>query len=342
MKEFKPIKYEGTEVVVQNNFLIDAPRNLNLQEQKLFLFLISKINPQDQNKSMLFRIHAREFAAALGTTNINNLYRDIRNVVKTLQKRVITLYKTENNVETVTDLTLIPYAKYWTSLGYADIEINYQLLPFLSELHQQFTRYKLSNITKLSSIYAIRLYEMIKKQEILGQRTFFIDDLRRKLQLLNGSLKQFKDFRVRVLEISKREINAKTDLIIDYSFKKSGRKIEAITFSIYSKNEETSKNKNFYLSKLAEEKSLQKILDFGYSKSQAKSILNNSDISTVDSAIAVVTDQMASGNVKNPGAMLNSAIKNKWKPSKQKTTPKITKKNAEPKSKISKFLDLFR
>ena len=37
MKTFQPVEYKGNELVVQNNSLINAPRNLNLQEQKFFL-----------------------------------------------------------------------------------------------------------------------------------------------------------------------------------------------------------------------------------------------------------------------------------------------------------------
>ena len=51
--EIKKAKLTGNEVVVQHNELIDAPRILNQQEQKLFMFLVSKINPDDEGRKIL-------------------------------------------------------------------------------------------------------------------------------------------------------------------------------------------------------------------------------------------------------------------------------------------------
>ena len=240
MKTFRPVKFDGNEIVAQNNLLVESPRNLNLQEQKLFLFLISKINPQKFDQNLKFRISAKEFAKALEVTDTSNSYRYIRNLVRALQRKIVTLHRIEDGVETITDVALIPYAKYWSTLGYADIEINSVLHPYLLELNKEFTRYKLSNVVKLSSLYAIRLYEMLKKQEIVGKRIFSINDLRKKLNIPPNSLKLFKDFRVKVLEIAQREINQKTDLTIDYTFHKEGRKFANVEFDIESKSNSVS------------------------------------------------------------------------------------------------------
>lgn len=240
MKTFRPVKFDGNEIVAQNNLLVESPRNLNLQEQKLFLFLISKINPQKFDQNLKFRISAKEFAKALEVTDTSNSYRYIRNLVRALQRKIVTLHRIEDGVETITDVALIPYAKYWSTLGYADIEINSVLHPYLLELNKEFTRYKLSNVVKLSSLYAIRLYEMLKKQEIIGKRIFSINDLRKKLNIPPNSLKLFKDFRVKVLEIAQREINQKTDLTIDYTFHKEGRKFANVEFDIESKSNSVS------------------------------------------------------------------------------------------------------
>ena len=101
--------------------------------------------------------------------------------------------------------------------------------------------YKLSQITILSSVYAIKIYELLKKQESFGQRTFFIDDLRKKLNKQSKQYTKINNFKIKVLEIAKREINSKTDLKIDFKFIKTGRKITSVQFDIESKNEKTEK-----------------------------------------------------------------------------------------------------
>lgn len=338
MKTFQLVEYKGNELVVQNNSLIDSPRDLNLQEQKLFLFLISKINPQNFDQNLKFRISAREFAAAIGTPNINNSYRDIRNLVRTLQKKVITLHKTENNIETIMDITLIPYAKYWPTLGYADIEINSNLLPFLFELHQQFTRYKLSNITKLSSLYAIRLYELLKLQENLGKRIFSIDDLRKKLKLTDNSLTSFKDFRRRVLEIAKREINNKTDLTIDYIFHKASRKFVAVEFTIESK----TTPKQSQSTKLCKKQSdiAKKLFKYGFSVSETLDINKTYSPIRIEHALEAI-NQQGLFNRTDIKSIVLKAIEERWNTTKKLKLTKVKTTKKSKKSYISKLLNFF-
>lgn len=241
----KELKLTGKELVVQDNKLIDAPKILNLQEQKLFLFLVSKLDPNNP-EDIVFRIAISEFAKAIGVESTTDVYRDVRKAIKNLMGKIVTVHAIEDGCKTTTDIPILGYAKYWHGKGYADIKISQEISPYLFSLNREFTQYKLSQITTLSSLYAIRIYEMLKKHEFFGKRTFFIDDLRKKLSIPDTKLKSFKDFRKYVLEISRREINAKTDIEIDLKFIKTGRKITSVQFDVISKDEKTEKNKTLY------------------------------------------------------------------------------------------------
>jgi plasmid replication initiation protein len=243
--QIKEIEIIETEVIVQDNKLIDALKTLNLQGQKLFLFLVSKLDPNIP-ENIVFRISIDEFAKAIGVESESktDTYRDVRKAIKHLMGKIVTIHAIEDGCRTTTDIPILGYAKYWHGRGYADIKISEEISPYLFSLHREFTQYKLSQITKLSSLYAIRIYEMLKKQERLGSRTFFVDDLRNKLNIRNDKYKRFVDFKRYVLEISKREINAKTDLKIDLKFIKTGRKITAIQFCVKLKDEKTEKQKH--------------------------------------------------------------------------------------------------
>jgi plasmid replication initiation protein len=85
---------------------------------------------------------------------------------------------------------------------------------------------------------------LLKQYQSLGKRKFGVFELREKLGLKSTELRQWIDFRRRVLEIAKREINAKTDLEIDYKTKKVGRKIEFIIFSIRAQSREQKNEQN--------------------------------------------------------------------------------------------------
>ena len=100
----------------------------------------------------------------------------------------------------------------------------------------------LKNVLELKSKYAFRLYELLKQYQSIGRRKFSVSELRDLLGVEQGELKLWVHFKTRVLEIAKREINAKTDLVIDYTTKKVGRRIEFIIFSIRAQSRE-QKNK---------------------------------------------------------------------------------------------------
>lgn len=236
MKQLIFLHKSNKELVIQDNELIESPRNLTLQEQKLFLFIISKISNLEIDERTICRIKVDEFAKAIEVNHSSDPYRDIRKIVKNLQQRVVTLYSIKNGHETITDMTIVTYAKYAINEGYAEIQINPKLFPYLIGLQNRFTQYELSNISSLSSSYAIRIYEMLKQYEMIGKRAFSIDDIRKKLKIDDDMYKKFSDFRIRVIEIATREINQKTDIKVSYKFKKTGRQITDIYFTIRSKN----------------------------------------------------------------------------------------------------------
>jgi plasmid replication initiation protein len=310
LDRIKEIEITGKEVVVQHNVFLDSPKNLTLQEYKLFMFLISKINPECSDFST-FRVTAIEFAKAIGVENSTYIYRDLQAVAKRLMERVVKISRPESNL--IIQTHLISSIYYWCGEGYVDIKISDEMKPYFLNLKREFTQYKLSQITTLSSVYAIKIYELLKKQEILGKRTFFIDDFRKKLDMQSNQYIKISNLKNKVLDISKREINSKTDIKINFKFIKAGRKITAIEFDIKSKAEKKDNQENLYfLNNAVNPKQIREITQFGFSPDEAKSMLDYTDDTIAENAIKAVKNQIKKGNAKNPKAMIKTAIKEKW------------------------------
>ena len=324
MAKIKKIKSTEKDIVLQSNSLIEAPKNLNLLEYKLFMFIFSKIKP-DSNDLPIFKVTATEFSKLIGAKNTKNAYRDLKLAADRLLTRTAQVYYPERNLTVKINLT--SQACYWHNEGCVEIQLSNEIKPFLLSLHKEFTQYKLSNISKLSSVYAIRIYEMLKKQEILGKRIFKIPELRTKLGLSEQKYSRFADLKKRVLDIALREINKKTDLIVEYELRKERQKFVAIKFDISSKS-----TGSYYLP--LEEKtpvaSVKKIMNLGYSFIKATNILSESDPRTVENAVNAVEEQIENSNAKNSKAMLQTAIKQKWKPN---SAGKKTEKNTTQKKK---------
>ena len=84
----------------------------------------------------------------------------------------------------------------------------------------------------MKSAYAIRLYELLKQYKKIGERVIAISDLRSYCGIPKEQYPLYADFRVRVIDISKREINGRTDIAFEYEQVKDGRKVVALRFTI--------------------------------------------------------------------------------------------------------------
>jgi plasmid replication initiation protein len=337
MEHFKPVKATGLEVVVQDNRLVDSPRFLSLQEQKLFIFLVSKLNPETPD-DITFRIPVTEYAKAVGI-DLDNAYREVRKIVKRLMSRVISIFQYEDGCRTETMIPVLSYYKYWESKGYADVRLAKELVPYLFDLNKRYTQYKLTQITGLSSIYAIRIYEILKRNEGLKVRKLFIDDLKKILAIPPKQYKRFNDFKRKVLDIAQKEINAKTDLIIEYQLTKVGKKFEVIAFSMTPKNSSEKPYITYESPSISREKVIEKLRELNVPKKMANEWCNRYSLCTIEDAIQIVQKQLEKGQCKNQVGMLRTAIQKKWKPSTndKKNNPQEKEKSTETKaSKLDK------
>lgn len=306
----RPLNLTGNETVVQSNEFVDLPKELSLQEYKTLLLLISKIDPSS-TEIPIIRIEAQEFALAIGVHNSSYIYRDLQRITKDLMKRVILIRESD---ELDIQLHLIESIRYWKGEGYMDIRISDDMKPYFLHLTREFVKYKLSNVSRLSSMYAIRMYELLKKQELIGHRTFFIGELKKALAIPNSQYAKISHLKERVLDIAQREINRKTDLKIDYTLKKSGRKVVGVYFDISSKSLVTERKKAEYTVQNVRYKRLLSIVqEFGYTKVQAKDFLEAIPVEEAEAAISAAQKRIKTDNVTDPKAMIKVALKERWK-----------------------------
>lgn len=346
MTKIKKVKSEATDIVLQSNSLLEAPKDLNLLEYKLFMMVISKINPEADDLPV-FKVTAEEFAKAIGATTTKSVYRELQMAADRLMTRVASIYYPERNKTVKINLT--SKSVYLHNEGAIEIHLSDAIKPFLLGLCREFTQYKLSNICRLSSLYAIRLYELLKRQENFGKRIFSMYELRCKLGITDKQYTRFSDFKHRVLDIAQREINNKTDLAIKFDFQKTRQKITDIKVDIRSNSKSL-----LYLEKRPPLESVKKIMGMGYSFLKAMNVANQADDRTIVNAVDAVTEQIEKGNVRDSQAMLQTAIQEKWTPQKKKVaktsvktpkksvsekTKKTSKKSEEKQSSFSKFLD---
>ena len=232
------LQRKENDIVTKSNELMDATYRLSLQEQRIIAFLTAEIKPDDQDfKSYKFGIN--DFCDLLELPR-DRYYSALKLATRKLLTRTLQIKKANSTLQ----LTWLSSAEYFEKQGYVELCFDPKLKPYLLQLKNCFTQYKIINVLRLRSKYAFRLYELLKQYQSLGKRKFSVSELREKLGLKSTELRQWIDFKRRVLEIAKREINAKTDLVIDYTTKKVGRRIEFIIFSIRAQSREQKNEQN--------------------------------------------------------------------------------------------------
>ncbi|EJS44933.1 hypothetical protein IC9_05542 [Bacillus toyonensis] len=227
------LQIKENNIVSKSNTLIEANSRLNLVEQKMLLCLASNIEPNDRDfKTYTFPI--KQFHDLLGL-NGSTKYTELSKITKELLSKVIEIRAGEELIQ----VSWLSSAIYNRNKGTIDMRFDPLLKPFLLELSSKFTSYRLANVVKLKSTYAIRIYELLKQYEDLKERTISLENLRYYLDAMDV-YPNYANFKQRVLKPSQKELNQKTDISFEFEEIKLGRKVQKIRFIIRAQKKKDS------------------------------------------------------------------------------------------------------
>lgn len=215
-------------LVTQGNSLIEARQKmpLTVREQKLILVMVSMIEPSDDDFKD-YEISIRDFHKLLGLEGREH-YTEMKNMMQSLLSKVVEI-PTEKGW---TMTHWVSTATYIKGEGKLQLRFAAELKPYLLQLKNAFTSYKLNAILPLKSVYSIRLYELLKKWQQVQKWSCTVEELRGKLGALNKSYDVYGNFKNRVLDPSVTDLNNQTDLLIEFNEVKKGRKVVQIEFII--------------------------------------------------------------------------------------------------------------
>lgn len=308
--EEKPLDKETSEFVVLHNNLVEARYRLTLQEKRVVLWLASQVTPFDED----FKEHSlsiKDFSE-LTNTQGENLYTRLQSITRRLMQRIITIRPIGE--KRLIQVAWLGAADYKIDKGIISLSFHPHLKPFFLQLKRNFTKINIVDIMGLQSIYSIRIYELLKQKEFVGMRIITIDEIRDYCGISKEKYKQINDLRRKVLEVAKLDINEKTDIEITYSMIKEGRKYVSVSFDV--KNKKTIKKISESLKKEINkrEEFIKEMQDYGFSRNTIIKMISDRSDFDIEQSILSVNYQIQNGNVKNPKAMLRTALKEKWKP----------------------------
>ncbi len=216
-------------IVTQSNQLMEARYNLSLGEQRLILSMIAKIQPDDEDFKP-YRISIGEFADFLGIAR-GSAYHECKKITKSLLGRVLEIQEPGRLLQT----GWVSSADYIDGTGMVNLSFDPLLKPYLLQLKGNFTSCKLEILLSFKSQYTMRIYMLLKQYERLKEREIELGELRQMLGLRNTQYEYYNDFKRTILEPSRKELKAKTDLYFEFDEIKYGRRVGAIRFRIFTK-----------------------------------------------------------------------------------------------------------
>lgn len=224
------IKENRESLVVKGNDLIRHTRyDLSLSEQKILIYIISKIVAEDKDfKHIKFKIV--EYCDIAGIKRGGTEYEYIKDSIQSLRNKSWWIKAGKRDIL----FSWIDTAVIEENNGEVDIVLSESLRPYLLDIKGNFTKYELINILVLHSKYSVRLYELFKSYLWLHYWEIGLKEFRELINI-EDKYKDFTEFKRNVVLPSIKEINKYTDLQIDFNTIKKGRSIDKLCFTIKEK-----------------------------------------------------------------------------------------------------------
>jgi Initiator Replication protein len=227
---------ERESLVWQHNALSEARYELTAREQKLLLYVIAMIEPEDDDFKR-YIVNIPEFSELAGLDK-DHLYLELRDLAKSLKQKPLIIPHhfddvTGNYVDLVTSWFDTAYVGK-NGAGYFAVTLSPVLKPYLLQVKREFFRFRLYQVMQLRSSYGIRLYQWAKRWEFRKTIEISIQDFRNVLGANN--LAEYADFKRRAIKPAIEEVNRKTDLAVSFrELKRKGSKaVERLVVSIKS------------------------------------------------------------------------------------------------------------
>jgi plasmid replication initiation protein len=308
--------YKNAMIAIQHNNLVEAKYSMTLQQKRVMIWLVSQIKPDDVD----FKEHILTIKELIEICQLSgeSSYKEIKNITFSLVEKGIRIIDiSDPNNKREIQVSWLSSADYYK--GQVKLSFSPKLKPYLLQLKDRFTAINALDLMQFKSVHAIRIYELLKQYQDIGERTLTIDEIKECCGV-TGKLIKYSDFEQRLLLIAQREINEKSDIHFEFERIKPSRKIVGIKF-IISKNK-AYELRNNPVKEIQEVKRKPAVIDtlkeFGLSMRVINQILKENTEQTIQNAINAVDLQLSRGQVRNTKAMLMTAIKEQWHPEKYK------------------------
>ena len=230
---------DNCKLVTKDNKLISASYSLGIPEQRIIFLAIVAARAQDKliDARGVLQIHASSYQEQFKVEKHTSY-----DALKSAARGLFDAYFEYDDIHKQTGkpahhlVNWVQKISYIDTAGMIELQFTDAVIPLITRLSEQYTEYDLKQVSELQSEYAIRLYELMMQWKSVGKTNkIATDDLRKKLGVKPEQYKEMHNFKARVLDHAKKQINEHTDITADYVQHKTGRVITGFTFTFKQK-----------------------------------------------------------------------------------------------------------
>lgn len=298
------------DLVVKSNEIVEASYKLSLQEQRIILFMASKIQKEDEDFKPV-KLSIDEFTSLLNLSG-KSKYKEMKDIASKLRRRELIIYKPKSELR----ISWLSSEEYFYDQGYAELCFDPKLKPYLLQIKERFTKFQLRDVIRLKHVYSIRFYELLKQYEAIGWRYFELEELRKILGIDKDEYKLYGDFKKKVVVPVKKEFDLKystgeLDFTFEYEEKKASRRVAGLKFEILKPeiHKESVEIKVEALCKIQPYNALEVELSaLKLSKKQITALIKKHPLDTIRRNMELAKKKAADNELKNIPAFLLAAI----------------------------------
>lgn len=222
-------------IIKKDTVLVNASYTLSLAEQRLILLAIADAGGKpDLLKDMT--VVAADYANKFGVTR-QAAYNALREASTQLFERKFSYERISAKGRPRQVMSRwVQRIEYGEAEGLVKLKFADDVIPLLTDLQKRFTSYALEQVAGLTSVHAVRIYELlIAWRSSKKTPVFELGEFRKQLGISDDEYPRMDNFKRRVLDASIKQINEHTDITAKYEQHKKGRSISGFSFTFKMK-----------------------------------------------------------------------------------------------------------
>lgn len=221
-----------------SNRLARSAQGLNLSEKRLVALGLAGTDSVPlknlvlaANSGWKMKVTAMAYASAFGV-HPTTAYEQLKSSSERLFERYVRYeIKDRKGKPVERKFRWVSGVTYAPGDGYVELNFTPEIAPHLLGLRKQFTSYKLRHAAAFDSIYAWRLYEVLKSWQSTGLYTTSIEAFWEAMEAPPSCRKDFKALRIRIIEPAVLAITAKASMLVEWKPIRAGsRRVTSLEF----------------------------------------------------------------------------------------------------------------